>query len=84
MFPEDLRRITSAAKPPPPNISLLYAVNEAGQRPSWSSNERTLKSIGEECERHLDEREFVLDRSVIVAPDRAWINIKSWWVIRKI
>jgi 2'-5' RNA ligase len=82
MFREDLRRITGAAEPPPPHISLLYAVNEAGQQPSWSSNERTLKSIAEECERYLDEREFVLDRPVIVAPDRAWINIKSWRVVR--
>jgi hypothetical protein len=84
MFREDLRRITGAAEPPPPHISLLYAVNEAGHRPNWWSDESTLRSIADECGRLLDEREFVLNRPVIVAPDRAWTNIKSWRVMRKL
>jgi hypothetical protein len=84
MFREDLRRITGAAEPPPPHISLLYAVNEAGHQPNWWSDESTLRSIADECGRLLDEREFVLNRPVIVAPDRAWTNIKSWRVMRKL
>jgi hypothetical protein len=82
IFREDLRRITGAVEPPPPHISLLYAVNEAGRQPSWSSDESTLRSIAEEGGRQLDECEFVLDRPVIVAPDDAWMNIKSWRVMR--
>jgi hypothetical protein len=81
-FRADLRRITGAAEPPPPHISLLYAVDEIGRQPSWSSEEGILKSIAEECCRQLDEREFVLGRPVIVAPDSAWTNIKSWRVVR--
>ena len=83
-FRDDLRRITGAVEPPPLHISLLYAVNEAGGQPSWSSDESTLKGIAEECGRQLDECEFVLDQPVIVAPDGAWTNIKSWRVMRKL
>jgi hypothetical protein len=82
IFREDLRQITGAAEPPPPHISLLYAVNEAGRQPSWSSNGSTLRSIAEECGRILDGRELVLDRPVIVAPDGEWTNIRSWQVVR--
>ena len=81
-FRDDLRRITGAAEPPPPHISLLYGVNETGRQPGWSSDESILKSIAEKCCRQLDEREYVLDRPVIVAPDGAWTNIKSWQVVR--
>jgi hypothetical protein len=82
-FREDLRQITGAVEPPPPHISLLYAVNEAGRQPSWPSDENTsLRRIAEECGRLLEEREFVLDRPIIVAPDGAWTNIKSWRVVR--
>jgi len=82
IFREDLRQITGAAEPPPPHISLLYAVNEDERQPSWSSDESILRSIAEECGRILDEREFVLDRPVIVAPDGEWTNIRSWQVVR--
>jgi hypothetical protein len=81
-FREDLRRITGAVEPPPPHISLLYAVDETGRQPSWSSDDRRLKSIAEECGRRVDASEFVLDRPVIVAPDGEWTNIKSWRVVR--
>jgi hypothetical protein len=81
-FRENLRQITGAVELPPPHISLLYTVNETGQQPSWSSEEGVLKSIAEECERQLHEREFVLDRPVIVVPDGAWTNIRSWRVVR--
>ena len=81
-FREDLRRITGAAEPPPPHISLLYSVDETGSQPEWSSDESTLKAIAEECARRVDASEFVLDRPVIVAPDGDWTNIKSWRVMR--
>ena len=81
-FRDDLRRITGAVEPPPPHISLLYAVDETGRQPGWSSDESILKSIAEKCGRQLDEREYVLDRPVIVAPDGAWTNIKTWQVVR--
>jgi len=81
-FRADLRRITDAAEPPPPHISLLYAVDETGRRPSWSSDESMLKSTADECAHRVGASEFVLDRPVIVAPDGEWTNIKSWRVVR--
>jgi hypothetical protein len=81
-FRDDLRRITGAVEPPPPHISLLYAVDETGQQPSWSSDERTLKSIADECTRRVGASEFVLQHPVIVAPDGEWTNIQSWQVVR--
>jgi 2'-5' RNA ligase len=81
-FREDLRRITGAIEPPPPHISLLYTVGENGQQPSWSSDENTLRGIAAECARRVDASEFVLDRPIIVAPDGAWTNVKSWRVAR--
>ena len=79
---DDLRRITGAAEPLPPHISLLYAVDETGRQPSWSSDGTRLKSIAEECARRVEASEFVLDHPVIVAPDGEWTNIKSWRVVR--
>src|SRR5215472_3809891 len=49
-FREELRRITGAAEPPPPHISLLYSVDETGRQPSWSSDESRLTAIAEECD----------------------------------
>jgi 2'-5' RNA ligase len=83
-FREDLRRITDAAEPHPPHISLLYSVEETGRQPSWSSDESKLKTIAEECSRRVDASEFILDRPVIVAPDGAWTNVKSWRVARRL
>jgi len=83
-FRADLRLITGAVEPPPPHISLLYAVDETGRQPTWSSDDRRLKSISEECGRRLDAVEFVLGRPGIVAPAGAWTNIKSWRVVRKL
>jgi 2'-5' RNA ligase len=84
IFREDLRRITGAAEPDPPHISLLYSVEETGARPIWSSDESKLKTIAEECDRRVDAREFILDRPVIVTPDGAWTNIRSWRVARRL
>jgi hypothetical protein len=81
-FRDDLRRITDAVEPPPPHISLLYAVGETGQRPSWSSDYRRLRRISEECARRVDASDFVLERPVIVAPDGEWTNIRSWQAVR--
>jgi hypothetical protein len=81
-FREDLRRLTGAPEPPPPHISLLYAVDETGRQPSWSSNETRLNSIAEECARKVDATEFMLDHPVIVSPDGEWTNIRSWRTVR--
>jgi hypothetical protein len=81
-FRDDLRQITGAIEPPPPHISLLYAVDETHRQPSWSSDEKSLKSIAEECARRVQASEFVLDHPVIVAPDGEWTNIRRWRVVR--
>jgi len=81
-FREDLRRLTGAPEPPPPHISLLYAVDATGRLPRRLSDESMLKSIAEECARRVAESEFVLGDPVIVAPDGEWTNIKSWRVVR--
>jgi hypothetical protein len=81
-FREDLRRITGAVEPPAAHISLLYSVDESGRQTSWSSDERTLEGIAEESARRVGASEFVLDRPIIVAPDGAWTNVKSWRVVR--
>ena len=81
-FRDDLRQITGSVEPPPPHISLLYAVDENHRQPSWSSDESSLKSIAEECARRVEASEFVLDHPVIVAPDGEWTNIGSWRVMR--
>jgi hypothetical protein len=83
-FREDLRRITGAAEPHPPHISLLYSVDETGRQPSWSSDESKLKTIAEECSRRVDARDFILDRPVIVTPDGAWTNVRGWRVARRL
>jgi hypothetical protein len=82
LFREDLRRITGAVDPPPPHISLLYTVGENGRQPGWSSDEGRLRRIAEECADSIDVSEFVLDRPIIVAPDGAWTNVRSWKVVR--
>jgi len=81
-FRGDLRRLTGAVEPPPPHISLLYGVDETGRQPSWSSDEGSLSHIAEECARRVEASEFVLDHPVIVAPDREWTNVRSWWVVQ--
>jgi hypothetical protein len=83
-FRADLGRITGAAEPHPPHISLLYSVEETGRQPSWSSDENRLKRIAQESERRVDASEFILDRPVIVAPDGDWTNIRSWRVVRSL
>src|SRR5215470_8611508 len=81
-FRDHLRQITGAEEPPPPHISLLYAVDESGQQPRWSSDHRRLRRISEACARRVGASEFVLQHPVIVAPDGTWTNIRSWQVVR--
>jgi 2'-5' RNA ligase len=83
-FREDLRRITDAAEPHPPHISLLYSVEEAGGQLNWSSDECKLKTIAQQCDRRVDAREFILDHPLIVIPDGAWTDIRSWRVARRL
>jgi 2'-5' RNA ligase len=81
-FREDLRQIVHAPEPSRPHISLLYSVDEIGQRPRRSFDESHLKSIVDECSHRVEASEFVLARPVIVSPDRDWQNIRSWRVVR--
>jgi 2'-5' RNA ligase len=83
-FREELRRITGAAEPEPPHISLLYTLGERGQRLGWLASEARLRTIAQECATLIDATEFVLDHPVVVAPDGDWTNIKSWKVLRKL
>jgi len=81
-FREDLRRITGAAAPPPPHISLLYALDSSTLQPMASLDDDELRAIAEDCASRLAASEFVLDRPVIVAPERDWTNVPSWKVVR--
>jgi 2'-5' RNA ligase len=83
-FREALRRITDAAAPESPHISLLYTMDEHGRRRGWWSSETSIRTIAEECAGRMAATEFVLDHPVIVAPDGDWTNIKSWRVVRKL
>ena len=83
-FREALRRIVGGAELDPPHISLLYTINDRGQRTNWWSSESTLKAIAEKCAAEIEAAEFVLDRPVIVAPDGDWTNIRSWKVVRSL
>ena len=82
-FREELGRIAGAAILAPPHISLFYMVDGRGQRPSWAASEPRLRAIAEECEAAIDATEFVLDDTVVVAPDRDWTNIATWTVMRR-
>lgn len=83
-FREALRRITGAAEPEPPHISLLYTMSEHGERCGWWSDQTRLQAIAQECVTRVEATEFVLDHPVIVAPDGDLTNIKSWKVVRSL
>ncbi len=83
-FREDLRRITGAAEPEPPHISLLYTIDERAQRTSWSANETRLSAIAAECAARVADAQFILDHPVVVAPDGDWTNIGSWKIVREL
>jgi len=83
-FREDLRRITGAAAPPPPHISLLYALDGGTLRPMPSLDDDKLRAIAADCASRLAASEFVLDHPVIVVPERDWTNVPSWKVERNL
>jgi 2'-5' RNA ligase len=83
-FREELRRIVDAVEPEWPHISLLYTIDEHGQRPGWWSNGTRLRAIADECAARIEATEFVLDDPVIVAPDGDWTKITTWEVVRKL
>jgi len=81
-FREDLRRITGAAAPAPPHISLLYSLGSSTLRPMPSLGDDKLRAIAEDCASLIAAAEFVLDRPVIVAPDGNWTNVPSWKLVQ--
>jgi hypothetical protein len=83
-FREGLSRVAGAAILASPHISLLYTVDERGQRPSWAASEARLKAIAEDCAAAVAATEFVLGDPVVVAPDRDWANIRSWKAVRRL
>jgi 2'-5' RNA ligase len=80
-FRETLRRIIGAADPGPPHISLLYTIDEDGERPEWWSSETRLRKIAQQCAAGIEATKWVLGDPVVVASEGDWTNIKSWKVV---
>jgi hypothetical protein len=80
-FRETLRRIIGAPDLQSPHISLLYTIDEGGERPEWWSSETRLRGIAQECAERIEATELVLGNPVVVAPEGDWTNIKSWKVV---
>jgi hypothetical protein len=83
-FREDLRRITGAGEPEPPHISLLYTLDERGERTPWSADETRLSAIAAEGTASVAETSFVLDKPVVVTPEGDWTSIRSWKIVREL
>ena|ERR1700719_3284907 len=83
-FREELSRIAGAAILAAPHISLFYTVDDRGRQPSWAANPTRLRAIAEECAAQVAASEFVLGDPIVVAPDRDWVNIRSWTVVRSL
>ena len=83
-FREELRRITGAAEPEPPHISLLYTIDERTGRTTWAADTTKLSSIAAAAEARVEDAEFVLGDPVIVTPEGDWANIKSWRIVRQL
>src|SRR5713101_17423 len=83
-FRGELSRIAGAAILAPPHISLLYTVDDRGQRPGWAASETRLRAITEDCAARVEPTEFVLGDPTVVAPDGDWTNIRSWKVVRSL
>lgn len=83
-FRETLRRITGAPEPEPPHISLLYTLDERGERTPWSAEKTRLSAIAAEGAAGVPQESFLLDNPVIVAPDGDWTNIRSWGIVREL
>ena len=83
-FRETLRRITGAGEPEPPHISLLYTLDERGERTPWAADATRLSAIAAYGAARVAEASFVLDKPVIVTPEGDWTNIRSWKIVRKL
>ena len=83
-FRSELRQITGAPEFEPPHISLLYTIDSHRQTVPWASDAARLREIARRCEECIENKEFVLERPVVVAPDDEWANIVSWKVIRQL
>lgn len=83
-YREEMSRLAGAAIQAAPHISLLYTVDDRGQRPNWAASETRLRSIAEDCAARVATKEFVLGDPVVVAPDGDWMNIRSWKVVRSL
>jgi len=81
-FRDEISRRTGAAIIAAPHISLLYSLDERGQRVGWAADEVRLRAIAAECTARLAATEFSLDDPVVVAPDGEWANVGSWRVVR--
>lgn len=83
-FRETLRRITGAGEPEMPHISLLYTLDEHGERTPWAADATRLSAIAAEGAVGVAEASFLLDKPVIVAPEGDWTNIRSWKIVREL
>ena len=83
-FRQELSRITGGAIAARPHISLLYTADDSGRPPDWAASEPRLRAIAEECAAAVAATQFLLADPVVVAPDRDWVNIRSWKVVRRL
>ena len=83
-FREELRRITGAAEPEPPHISLLYTIDGRAERTKWAADGAKLSALAAAASARVEDAEFVLGDPVIVTPEGDWTNIRSWKILRKL
>ncbi|HEX2646676.1 MAG TPA: hypothetical protein VHO95_05585 [Candidatus Dormibacteraeota bacterium] len=83
-FRDEIARICGAAIIAQPHISLLYTIDERGQRVNWAADAAKLSAIAADATERLAATEFVLDDPVVVAPERQWANIRSWKVVKSL
>jgi hypothetical protein len=76
-----LRRVSGAADLGTPHISLLYTMDEHGERSEWSRSDAKLRGIAQDCAARIEEAEFVLGDPVVVAAEGDWTNTKSWKLV---
>jgi 2'-5' RNA ligase len=84
LFREELRKITGAAEPEPPHISLLYTIDARAQRISWAADGARLSAIAAEGASRVEDTEYLLGDPVVVTPDGDWANIRSWKIVREL
>jgi len=81
-FRSELRQITGAPAFEPPHVSLLYTIDARRRPVAWAGDAARLQAIARHCKERIQNREFVLDRPVVVAPEGEWTNIASWKIVR--